>query len=91
MPRTVRITRNEFLEDRQGRTFADVLNDPEQPFDDGDQTDPACHEAQYQTQDVDRIQDEAARTDGIQLKYQDVEQIEGVDDTTYEKGDDAGA
>ncbi|MHC4177734.1 MAG: hypothetical protein ACYSWU_09510 [Planctomycetota bacterium] len=34
MPRTVRITRNEFLEDRQGRTFADVLNDPEQPFDD---------------------------------------------------------
>ncbi len=34
MPRTVRITRNEFLEDRQGRTFADVLSDPEQPFDD---------------------------------------------------------
>ena len=34
MPRTVRITRNEFLEDRQGRTFADVLDDPEQPFDD---------------------------------------------------------
>jgi len=27
------ITREEFLEDRQGRTFADVLNDPEQPFD----------------------------------------------------------
>ena len=34
MTRAVRITRNEFLEDRQGRTFADVLNDPEQPFDD---------------------------------------------------------
>lgn len=34
MPRAVRITRKEFLEDRQGRTFADVLNDPEQPFDD---------------------------------------------------------
>ena len=34
MPRTVRITRNEFREDRQGRTFADVLSDPEQPFDD---------------------------------------------------------
>ncbi len=34
MPRDVRITRNEFLEDRQGRTFADVLDDPEQPFDD---------------------------------------------------------
>jgi len=34
MPRAVRITRNEFSEDRQGRTFADVLNDPEQPFDD---------------------------------------------------------
>jgi len=34
MPRAVRIARNEFLEDRQGRTFADVLNDPEQPFDD---------------------------------------------------------
>ena len=27
------ITRQLFLEDRQGRTFADVLNDPEQPFD----------------------------------------------------------
>lgn len=27
------ITREEFLEDRQGRTFTDVLNDPEQPFD----------------------------------------------------------
>jgi hypothetical protein len=33
MPRTVRITRSEFLEDRQGRTFSDVLDDPEQPFD----------------------------------------------------------
>ncbi|MBN2476887.1 MAG: hypothetical protein JXB62_19930 [Pirellulales bacterium] len=33
MPRVVRITRNEFLEDRQGRTFADVLDDAEQPFD----------------------------------------------------------
>jgi len=33
MTRAVRITRNEFLEDRQGRTFADVLDDPEQPFD----------------------------------------------------------
>lgn len=28
----VSITREEFLKDRQGRTFADVLNDPEQPF-----------------------------------------------------------
>jgi hypothetical protein len=27
------ITRQSFLQDRQGRTFADVLNDPEQPFD----------------------------------------------------------
>ncbi len=34
MPPAVRITRNAFMEDRQGRTFADVLNDPEQPFDD---------------------------------------------------------
>jgi len=33
MSRTVCITRNEFLEDRQGRTFADVLGDSEQPFD----------------------------------------------------------
>jgi hypothetical protein len=32
MPR-IRITRNDFLEDRQGRTFADVVNDPDQPFD----------------------------------------------------------
>jgi hypothetical protein len=31
-PRVI-ITRHDFLEDRQGRTFADVLNDPEQPFD----------------------------------------------------------
>jgi hypothetical protein len=29
----VRITRKDFRDDRQGRTFADVLNDPEQPFD----------------------------------------------------------
>jgi len=34
MSRAVHITRNEFLEDRQGRTFADVLDDPEQPLDD---------------------------------------------------------
>ena len=34
MPRAGPITRAEFLEDRQGRTFSDVLNDPEQPFDD---------------------------------------------------------
>ena len=27
------LTRRDFLQDRQGRTFADVLNDPEQPFD----------------------------------------------------------
>ena len=27
------ITRQDFLQDRQGRTFADVLNDSEQPFD----------------------------------------------------------
>lgn len=27
------ITRNDFLNDRQGRTFADVLNDPDQPLD----------------------------------------------------------
>lgn len=31
MPK-VTITRKEFLDDRQGRTFADVVNDPEQPF-----------------------------------------------------------
>ena len=30
---TVTLTRDEFLSDRQGRTFADVANDPEQPFD----------------------------------------------------------
>ncbi len=28
-----RVTRKDFLEDRQGKTFADVVNDPEQPFD----------------------------------------------------------
>jgi len=26
------ITRKDFVEDRQGKTFADVVNDPEQPF-----------------------------------------------------------
>ena len=30
----ISITRKEFLEDRQGRTFSDVLDDSEQPFDD---------------------------------------------------------
>jgi hypothetical protein len=30
----VRLTRKEFLKDRQGRTFSDVLEDTEQPFDD---------------------------------------------------------
>ena len=29
----VRVTRNAFLEDRQGAKFADVVNDPGQPFD----------------------------------------------------------
>ena len=29
----VSISRDDFLEDRQGKTFADVVNDPEQPFD----------------------------------------------------------
>src|SRR3990172_8156304 len=28
----VKISRSDFLDDRQGKTFADVLNDPEQPF-----------------------------------------------------------
>ena len=28
------VTRQDFLQDRQGRRFADVLNDPEQPFED---------------------------------------------------------
>jgi len=28
-----KIARKDFLEDRQGKTFADVANDPEQPFD----------------------------------------------------------
>ncbi|MHB1035235.1 MAG: hypothetical protein ACYC35_19280 [Pirellulales bacterium] len=32
--RKVVLTREKFLEDRQGRTFADVLNDPGQPFTD---------------------------------------------------------
>jgi hypothetical protein len=32
MPKA-RVTRNAFLEDRQGAKFADVVNDPEQPFD----------------------------------------------------------
>ena len=27
-----RVTRSDFLDDRQGKTFADVVNDPEQPF-----------------------------------------------------------
>ena len=34
MVRTVRVTRKTFIEDRQGRTFSDVLDDSEQPFDD---------------------------------------------------------
>ena len=29
----VTMTREDFLKDKQGRTFADVLNDPERPFD----------------------------------------------------------
>ena len=33
MPRII-VTRHDFRQDRQGRTFADVLNDPAQPFDD---------------------------------------------------------
>ena len=32
MTRTVRITLKKFREDRQGRTFSDVFDDPEQPF-----------------------------------------------------------
>jgi hypothetical protein len=32
MPR-IKITRESFLEDPQGRTYADVVNDPKQPFD----------------------------------------------------------
>ena len=32
MPR-IQITRDSFLEDPQGRTYADVVNDPKQPFD----------------------------------------------------------
>ena len=31
MPK-IRITRDEFLKDQQGRTFVDVVNDPNQPF-----------------------------------------------------------
>ncbi|MBN1908481.1 MAG: hypothetical protein JW818_01970 [Pirellulales bacterium] len=34
MPKTIRISRKEFLQDRQGRTFLDVLDDSEVPFDD---------------------------------------------------------
>lgn len=33
MPSTVRLTRKRFLEDRQGRTFSDVVENPAQPFD----------------------------------------------------------
>jgi hypothetical protein len=33
MPSAVRLTRKRFQEDRQGRTFSDVLDDPGQPFD----------------------------------------------------------
>lgn len=33
MARTIRVTRKEFLRDRQGRTFSDVLDDSGQPFD----------------------------------------------------------
>jgi hypothetical protein len=29
---SAKITRKDFLEDRQGKTFADVVNDPDQPF-----------------------------------------------------------
>ncbi|MBM4091673.1 MAG: hypothetical protein FJ276_19930 [Planctomycetes bacterium] len=28
----IRITRDDFLQDRQGKTFSDVVNDPDQPF-----------------------------------------------------------
>jgi len=34
MAPAVRVTREVFAEDRQGRTFSDVLDDPDQPFDD---------------------------------------------------------
>ena len=30
---TARMTHDDFLEDRQGKTFPDVVNDLEQPFD----------------------------------------------------------
>lgn len=33
MVQTVHLSREDFLGDRQGRTFSDVLDDPEQPFD----------------------------------------------------------
>ncbi|MCA9166378.1 MAG: hypothetical protein KDB23_01860 [Planctomycetales bacterium] len=33
MPPISKVTRKAFLEDPQGKKFADVLNDPEQPFD----------------------------------------------------------
>lgn len=29
----ITVTRKDFLDDRQGRTFADIVNDPESPFD----------------------------------------------------------
>ena len=29
----VRVSRDDFLRDRQGKTFSDVVNDPDQPFD----------------------------------------------------------
>jgi hypothetical protein len=32
MPNVIAITQQQFLEDRQGRTFADVVEDSEQPF-----------------------------------------------------------
>lgn len=32
MPRAVRVSRERFLRDRQGRTFSDVLDAPDQPF-----------------------------------------------------------
>jgi len=34
MPNAKRLTRKSFMQDRQGRTFSDVLEDPEHPFDD---------------------------------------------------------
>ncbi len=32
MTRTIRVSRKEFLEDSQGKTFVDVVDDPKQPF-----------------------------------------------------------